>query len=165
MTIGVIERDRTRDLPLTRPPVERRTHQLRATRRIACRDCAFFVIIPPRFRVMGHQPRGSLMRVRSLPLILSGIVAAGLAVSGCAAPGAPGAAQTASAADDFNDPWEDTNRGVFAFTKAVDETVLVPVAKTYPTVLPPPIRQSLHDSLHNLIRPHIFRKYLPHPNS
>jgi len=96
------------------------------------------------------------MRVRRLPLILSGLVVAGLAVSGCAAPGAPGAAQTASAADDFNDPWEDTNRGIFSFNKAVDENVLVPVAKTYRTVIPPPMRQSMHDFMQNLNGPVIF---------
>lgn len=96
------------------------------------------------------------MRVRRFPLILSGLIAAGLAVSGCAAPGAPGAAQSASAADDFNDPYEETNRGVFGFNQAVDEAVLVPVAKTYRTVLPPPVRQSLHDFLQNLDGPVIF---------
>src|SRR5216684_1469313 len=92
---------------------------------------------------------------RPFPLILSGLVAAGLAVSGCVAPGAPGAAQTA-AADDFNDPYEDTNRGIFGFNKTVDENVLVPVAKTYRTVVPPPMRQSLHDFLQNLNGPVIF---------
>src|SRR5712691_7316786 len=129
---------------------------MQVMRRIACRDCALFVIIRPRHRVVGHQPRGSLMRVRRLPLILSGLIAAGLAVSGCVAPGAPGAAQTASAAEDFNDPYEDTNRGIFGFNKAVDETVLVPAAKTYRTVLPPPVRQSIHDFLQNLDGPVIF---------
>jgi phospholipid-binding lipoprotein MlaA len=124
---------------------------VQVTRRIACRDCAFFVIIAPRHRVVGHQPRGSLMRVRRLPLILAGL----LAVSGCAAPGAPGA-QSASAADDFNDPYEETNRGIFGFNQAVDENVLVPVAKTYRTVVPPPMRQSLHDILQNLNGPVIF---------
>jgi len=99
------------------------------------------------------------MRVRRLPLILIGLLVAGLAVSGCAAPGAssdPGAAQSASAADDFNDPYEETNRGVFGFNQAVDEAVLVPVAKTYRTVLPPPVRQSVHDFLQNLDGPVIF---------
>jgi phospholipid-binding lipoprotein MlaA len=96
------------------------------------------------------------MRVRRLPLILSGLLAAGLAVSGCAAPGAPGSAQTAGAADDFNDPFEDTNRGIFNFNQAVDENVLVPVAKTYRTVVPPPMRQSLHDFMQNLDGPVIF---------
>jgi phospholipid-binding lipoprotein MlaA len=97
------------------------------------------------------------MRVRRLPLLLSGIVAAGLAVSGCAAPGvAPGTAQTASAEEGFNDPFEDTNRGIFDFNKAVDDAVLVPVAKTYRTVVPPPMRQSLHDFMRNLNGPVIF---------
>ena len=98
------------------------------------------------------------MRVRSLPLILSGIVAMGLAISGCAAPGTSGppGAQSASAADDFNDPYEDTNRGVFSFNQAVDQSILVPVAKTYRTVVPPPARQSLHDFLQNLNGPVIF---------
>jgi phospholipid-binding lipoprotein MlaA len=90
------------------------------------------------------------MRVRHLPLILPGLVAAGLLVSGCAAPGTPGTAQTASAEEGFNDPFEDTNRGVFGFNKAVDDAVLVPVAKAYRTAIPPPIRQSLHDFLQNL---------------
>src|SRR5690349_20059438 len=114
------------------------------TRRIACRDRAFLVIIAPRHYQTGHHTPGSLSRVRRSPLILSGLVAVGLAISGCVAPGAPGTAQTASAADDFNDPFEDTNRGVFGFNKAVDDAVLVPVAKTYRTVVPPPMRQSLH---------------------
>jgi phospholipid-binding lipoprotein MlaA len=93
-------------------------------------------------------------------LILFSLVAVGLAVSGCAAPGvqgtAPGTAPAASAADDFNDPFEDTNRGIFGFNRAVDDAVLVPVAKTYRTVVPPPMRQSLHDFLQNLDGPVIF---------
>ncbi len=100
------------------------------------------------------------MRVRHLPLILSGLVAAGLAVSGCAAPGAPGTApstvQAASAEEGFNDPFEDANRGIFGFNKAVDDAVLVPVAKAYRTVLPPPVRQSLRDFMQNLNGPVIF---------
>jgi phospholipid-binding lipoprotein MlaA len=96
------------------------------------------------------------MRVRRLPLMLAGLFAAGLAVSGCVAPGAPGAAQTASAEEGFNDPFEDTNRGIFGFNKAVDDNVLVPVAKAYRTVIPPPMRQSMHDFVQNLNGPVIF---------
>ncbi len=96
------------------------------------------------------------MRVRRLPLILSGLFAAALAVSGCAAPGPSGTAQAADAENDFNDPFEDANRGIFGFNQAVDAAVLVPVAKTYRTVLPPPIRQSLRDFLRNLNAPVIF---------
>ncbi len=96
------------------------------------------------------------MRVRRLPLILASLVAAGLAVSGCVAPGPSGTAQAASAEDDFNDPFEDANRGIFGVNKAIDEAVLVPVAKTYRTVVPPPMRQSVHDFLQNLNGPVIF---------
>jgi phospholipid-binding lipoprotein MlaA len=96
------------------------------------------------------------MNVRRLPLILPGLLAAGLAVSGCVAPNAPGATQTAEAADNFNDPWEDTNRSTFSFNQAVDQAVLVPVAKAYRTVVPGPARQTLHDFLQNLNGPVIF---------
>jgi phospholipid-binding lipoprotein MlaA len=97
------------------------------------------------------------MRVCRLPLLLSGLVAAGLAVSGCVAPGtAPGTVQTASAEEGFNDPYEDTNRGIFGFNKAVDDAVLIPVAKAYRTVVPPPMRQSLNDFMRNLNGPVIF---------
>lgn len=95
------------------------------------------------------------MRVRRLPLILPGLFAASLAVSGCVAQHPPGAAQTASAAE-TDDPLEDTNRGIFDFNQAVDHAVLIPVAKTYRTVLPAPVRQSLHDFLQNLNGPVIF---------
>ena len=87
------------------------------------------------------------MRAHRLPLICSCVVAAGLALSGCAAPGAP---------EDFNDPWENTNRGTFSFNQGLDEAVLVPVAKAYRTVVPDPMRQSVHDFLQNLDGPVIF---------
>jgi phospholipid-binding lipoprotein MlaA len=85
---------------------------------------------------------------RRSPLILSVLLVIGCAVSGCAAPGATDAG--------FNDPLEDTNRAIFRFNQGVDETVLVPVAKTYRTVLPPPVRQSVHDFLQNLGEPVVF---------
>jgi len=89
------------------------------------------------------------------PLILSSLVAVGLAVAGCGAPGAPRPGQTA-AAEDFNDPYEDANRSVFGFNQAVDQNVLVPVAKAYRTVLPPPVRQAVHNFLTNLDGPVVF---------
>ena len=93
------------------------------------------------------------MQVCRLPLVLPALLAAGLAVSGCVA---PGARQTADAADGFNDPYEDANRAVFGFNQAVDANVLVPVAKGYRTVVPGPVRQTLHDFLQNLNGPVIF---------
>jgi phospholipid-binding lipoprotein MlaA len=58
--------------------------------------------------------------------------------------------------EDFNDPLEDTNRAIFDFNQMVDRNVLVPVAKTYRTVLPEVVRDSLRDFLHNLRAPLIF---------
>ncbi|HZD47889.1 MAG TPA: VacJ family lipoprotein [Silvibacterium sp.] len=55
--------------------------------------------------------------------------------------------------EDFNDPLEDTNRAIFDFNQMVDRNVLVPVAKTYRTVLPDPVRDSIHDFLNNLRAP------------
>ncbi|HEX3860427.1 MAG TPA: VacJ family lipoprotein [Stellaceae bacterium] len=99
------------------------------------------------------------MTVCRLPIVLSGLLAIGLAASGCAAPassgGAPGSAQTA-ADDGFNDPYENTNRAIFDFNTSVDHAVLAPVARTYRTVLPQPVRQSVHDFLQNLNGPVIF---------
>jgi len=92
------------------------------------------------------------MRARRLPLILPGLLAAVLAMGGCTT---PAAVQTASA-EDFNDPLEETNRAIFGFNQAVDQAALIPVAKTYRTVLPPPMQQSIHDFLQNLNNPVIF---------
>jgi phospholipid-binding lipoprotein MlaA len=95
------------------------------------------------------------MQICRMSLIVSGLFAAGLAISGCAAPPAPGAAAAANAVD-FNDPYEDTNRQIFGFNQSVDKNVLVPVANTYRNVVPPPMRQSLHEFLLNLNGPVIF---------
>jgi len=95
------------------------------------------------------------MRTR-LPLVLPGLLAAGLALSGCVAPGAPAATAASAGAGEFNDPFEDTNRAIFRFNQRVDQTVLVPAAEAYRTVVPPPMRQSLHDFMQNLNEPVIF---------
>src|SRR5215471_18168685 len=78
-----------------------------------------------------------------------------LMLPGCATrPGnqQPGVAEE----EDFNDPLEDTNRAIFDFNQNVDRNVLVPVAKAYRTVLPQPVRTSLHNFLQNLNNPVIF---------
>ena len=97
------------------------------------------------------------MRARRFSLIMPGLLAGLLAASGCTAPAASqrGPVQAASV-DDFNDPLEETNRAIFNFNQAVDQTVLVPAAKTYRTVVPPPMQQSIHDFLQNLNNPVIF---------
>ncbi|HMD62582.1 MAG TPA: MlaA family lipoprotein, partial [Stellaceae bacterium] len=76
-------------------------------------------------------------------------------LSGCATQSnnpQPGVAEE----EDFNDPFEDTNRKIFDFNQLVDRNVLVPVAKAYRTVLPDPVRDSLRDFLRNLRAPLIF---------
>jgi phospholipid-binding lipoprotein MlaA len=95
--------------------------------------------------------RGSSMPLRRSHFIVSGLLAAGLMLSGCAASGPAG-----TASDNFNDPLEDTNRSIFAFNQSVDDNVLVPVAKAYRTVLPAPMYESLHDFMQNLNGPVIF---------
>jgi len=78
-----------------------------------------------------------------------------LILPGCAA--REGNSQLGAAeAEDFNDPFEDTNRAIFDFNQVVDRNVLVPVAKAYRTVLPDPVRDSLRDFLRNLRAPLIF---------
>jgi phospholipid-binding lipoprotein MlaA len=94
------------------------------------------------------------MRARHLRLILPAAVAAILGLSGCAAPRP--AVQTAALDEEFNDPYEETNRSIFYFNQNVDRSVLVPAAKTYRTVTPPPMRQSVYDFLRNLNTPVIF---------
>jgi phospholipid-binding lipoprotein MlaA len=85
-------------------------------------------------------------------LIASGLLAAGLTLAGCASSGPAGTA----ASDNFNDPLEDTNRSIFAFNQSVDDNVLVPTAKAYRTVIPPPMRESMHDFMQNLNGPVTF---------
>src|SRR5271157_583122 len=81
--------------------------------------------------------------------------ASALILSGCATQSnnpQPGVAEE----EDFNDPFEDTNRKIFEFNQVVDRNVLVPVAKTYRTALPDPVRNSVRDLLNNLREPLVF---------
>jgi phospholipid-binding lipoprotein MlaA len=66
------------------------------------------------------------------------------------------APESATAEEEFNDPFEDTNRKIFDFNQVVDRNVLVPVAKAYRTVLPDVVRDSIRDFLYNLREPLIF---------
>ena len=91
------------------------------------------------------------MLLRRSTLFVSGLLALGLAIGGCAAPGPSAAGEEA-----FNDPLEDTNRAIFGMNQAIDRNVLLPVAKTYRTVLIPPMRQAFHDFMQNLNAPVVF---------
>jgi phospholipid-binding lipoprotein MlaA len=82
-------------------------------------------------------------------------VASALIATGCASQSqAP--QQPAMGEEDFHDPFENANRAIFDFNEKVDHHVLVPVAKTYRTVLPGPVRDSIRDFLNNLNAPLIF---------
>ncbi len=96
------------------------------------------------------------MQNRSMARRLSRIAAPGLLlvgslfVSACAAP------QRTAGAGNFDDPFENTNRKIFAFNQAVDRHVILPVAKAYRRALPQPARDSIHAFLRNLRAPIIY---------
>jgi phospholipid-binding lipoprotein MlaA len=92
-----------------------------------------------------------VMLLRRSTLFVSGLLALGLAVGGCAVPG-----PTAAGGEAFNDPLEDTNRAIFGVNQVIDRNVLLPAAKTYRTVLIPPMRQAFHDFMQNLDAPVVF---------
>ncbi len=96
------------------------------------------------------------MTLRPIRLVVSQlIVLAALAMAGCAS-SSKAPPQGAAVEEDFNDPFEDTNRAIFDFNQVVDRNVLVPVAKAYRTVLSDPLRDSARDFLYNLRAPLIF---------
>ena len=82
------------------------------------------------------------------------LLALAVILPGCATQA--NAPQSATAEEDFNDPFEDTNRKIFDFNQVVDRNVLVPVAKAYRTVLPDVVRDSIRDFLYNLREPLVF---------
>ena len=91
------------------------------------------------------------MSLRRSSLFVSGLMALGLVLSSCAAPD-----PTAAGAEAFNDPLEDTNRAIFDINQSIDRTVLLPAAKTYRTVIIPPMRQAFRDFMQNLNAPVVF---------
>jgi phospholipid-binding lipoprotein MlaA len=100
--------------------------------------------------------RARSMNLRALRLTLTGpLIMLALIVSGCATtPQNP--QQPAVVGEDFNDPFEDTNRNIFDFNQVVDRHVLVPAAKAYRATLPQPVRDLVRDFLINLREPLIF---------
>ena len=73
-------------------------------------------------------------------------------LAGCALPGPGAPVQSAEAYD----PYEATNRDIFAFNQSVDRDVLVPVAEAYRSNIPEPVRNGVHNFLNNLDEPLIF---------
>src|SRR5215472_1203706 len=88
--------------------------------------------------------RDRSMNLRPPRLVFSNLsLVVVLILSGCAAQPTTPQSAAAAEAEDFNDPLEDTNRAIFDFNQVIDRNVLVPVAKTYRTVLPDPVRAPL----------------------
>ncbi len=78
------------------------------------------------------------------------LVAATLALAGCAT--TPPAGEE-SAAEDANDPLEPVNRGIFAFNRTVDGLVLKPAAQIYRGVVPQEGRTMVYNVLVNWSSP------------
>jgi len=71
-----------------------------------------------------------------------------LGVSACATPSADSLAQ--------NDPWESTNRDVFAFDMWLERNVGRPVGNAYRAVAPEPVRDGVHTAITNMQSPVVF---------
>ena len=51
------------------------------------------------------------------------------------------------------DPWERTNRRIFAFNDRLDRAVIAPVARTYQRAVPGPVRTGVSNFFNNLYQP------------
>ena len=97
------------------------------------------------------------MNVRPLRLVLSDLfVFSALILSGCASHPETEQQQVTGYEEDFNDPFENTNRKIFEFNQFVDRNAIVPAAKAYRAALPDPVRDSVRDFLNNLREPLVF---------
>jgi phospholipid-binding lipoprotein MlaA len=74
------------------------------------------------------------------------VLAVATALSGCASSDPSGQ----------NDPYEQTNRSIFAFDQSVDHAVARPVAVFYNHAVPGPLRDGIHNVLSNLDSPVVF---------
>jgi phospholipid-binding lipoprotein MlaA len=80
----------------------------------------------------------------------SALTAMSLAAAFAATPGMAGAQEVIA------DPWEQTNRDLFAVHESVDRAVLEPVARGYRAVTPRPLRRGVVNFLRNLSAPVTF---------
>jgi phospholipid-binding lipoprotein MlaA len=55
-----------------------------------------------------------------------------------------------------NDPYESTNRAIFAFNKRVDDNIALPIARFYRDAVPEPLRIGIHNFLVNIRLPVTF---------
>ena len=81
-----------------------------------------------------------------------GLLFAGV-LGGCAGSPKPAEPGTAPGANSENDPFEKTNRKIFAFNQSLDKHIMRPVAIFYRDTLPDPMRDGVHSFLANLDMP------------
>lgn len=67
---------------------------------------------------------------------------------------------TPAPAQEISDPFEGTNRAVFAFNQKVDDVIIDPALETYRFVVPSPAREGAHNFLFNLRSPIRFGNQL-----
>ncbi len=77
-------------------------------------------------------------------------------VSGCATPPDPKDPEAVAEFKEVNDPAEPVNRAIFAFNRGVDTVILKPASGMYNHLVPPILREGVHNALNNLRSPVIF---------
>lgn len=88
---------------------------------------------------------------RVLPAVLLSLL-----LAACATVPPADDAEARAAYAEVNDPLEPLNRVTFGFNRALGKVILEPAAKVYRAVLPEPVRDGLHNALHNLGSPVIL---------
>lgn len=76
-----------------------------------------------------------------------------LVAGGCASTPEGASPETQQAVAEANDPWEGTNRSIFAFNQTVDDGFVRPVAEGYRWAVPDPLRDNIHNVLGNMGEP------------
>jgi phospholipid-binding lipoprotein MlaA len=89
--------------------------------------------------------------IRRLTVVLA--IAAGF---GCATAPDPSDREAYAEYEALNDPLEPLNRTIFEFNQALDAMFLRPMADFYRLLLPPPLREGIHNILTNLRSPVIL---------
>jgi len=102
-----------------------------------------------RFSSTPHR-EWSLFRALGV-LILSLFVTAG-----CASMPDPTDAEAVAEFEEINDPGEPANRAVFEFNRGLDTVIVKPAAGMYRHIIPPPVREGIHNALNNLRSPVVF---------
>ncbi|MDP6968734.1 MAG: VacJ family lipoprotein [Gammaproteobacteria bacterium] len=85
----------------------------------------------------------------------SGLILLLLLIGGCAS--VPDA-NMGSAVD--QDPWQDTNRKIYAFNKVVDNTILLPTTRAYAAIVPDVVEQGVTNIFNNLSEVKYFANHL-----